>query len=183
MILCDFSAWMRKEVLHGRQVMGGAGWPMGWRLHPSHPTPPQFATMQAALYSLLLVAGAAQLAAGGPIPAAVADKFGAKCLDGTPPTYDVSLNKSSSQWVLFLEGGGWCYGATVAAATTSCASRGGAQWPPSSGAAYDGSIMGTEGRAPREHGGAAIGGIMSSDPAINPDFYTWYTNTLFHALY
>jgi hypothetical protein len=110
----------------------------------------------------------------GAIPAAVADKFGAKCLDGTPPTYDVSLNTSSSQWVLFLEGGGWCYGATVAAATTSCASRGGAQWPPhSDGAAYDGSTGGTEGRAPRERGGAAIGGIMSSDPAINPDFHTW----------
>jgi hypothetical protein len=32
---------------------------------------------------------------------------------------------------------------------------------------------GTEGWAPRERGGAAIGGIMSSDPAINPDFHTW----------
>ena len=52
---------------------------------------------------------------------------------GTPPTYDVALNTSSTQWVLFLEGGGWCYGDTVAAATTSCASKGGAQWPPQTG--------------------------------------------------
>jgi len=118
--------------------------------------------------SLLLVAGMTQLAvAQVPIPAAVADKFGAKCLNGSPPTYDVSLNKSSSQWVLFLEGGGWCYGATVAAATTSCASRGGAQWPPQSGD-YDSSVV-----TAQVGGGANIGGIMSSDPAINPDFYTW----------
>jgi hypothetical protein len=102
------------------------------------------------------------------IPAAVADKFGAKCLDGSPPTYDVSLNKTSSQWVLFLEGGGWCYGATVAAATADCAARGGAQWPPKSGD-YDSSVV----TAQVGSGSADIGGIMSSNPAINPDFYTW----------
>ena len=101
------------------------------------------------------------------VPAAVADNFGAKCLDGSPPTYDVSLNKTSSQWVLFLEGGGWCYGATVAAATASCASHGGAQWPPQSGD-YDSSVV-----TAQVGGGADIGGLMSSDPAINPDFYTW----------
>ena len=51
---------------------------------------------------------------------------------------------------------------------------GGAQWPPSGGgAAHDGPMGGAEGRAPRERQGAAIGGIMSSDPAINPDFHTW----------
>jgi hypothetical protein len=124
------------------------------------------------MYLLLFVIAAAQLAAAATVPAAVADKFGAKCLDGSPPTYDVSLNKTSSQWVLFLEGGGWCYGATVDAATKSCASRGGASWPPKSGNYH--SSMGTEGRAPQVGaGGADIGGIMSSDPKINPDFYTW----------
>jgi hypothetical protein len=130
-------------------------------------------TMQA-VYLLLFVASAVASREGAPsLPSAFADKFGAKCLDGSPPSYYVSLNKTSSQWVLFLEGGGWCYGATVAAATASCASRGGAQWPPKSGD-YD-SSMGTEGRAPQVGGGnsADVGGIMSSNPAINPDFHTW----------
>lgn len=104
---------------------------------------------------------------GSAIPQAVADKFGAKCLDGSPPTYDVSLNKTSSQWVLFLEGGGWCYGNTTAAATTSCAERAGATWPPQSGDSDSPVVTAQVG------GGADIGGIMSSDPAINPDFFTW----------
>lgn len=41
-----------------------------------------------------------------PSPAIVA-KFGASCLDGTPPYMYVRTNASSTKWVLFLEGGGW----------------------------------------------------------------------------
>jgi len=124
------------------------------------------------MYSLLIVTGAVQLAAAqSSIPAAVADKFGAKCLDGSPPTYETSLNKTSSQWVLFFEGGGWCYGATVTAATASCASRGGAQWPPKKEIGEYDSSMDTA--RPQLQKSADVGGIMSSDPKINPDFYTW----------
>jgi hypothetical protein len=134
----------------------------------------QNSNMMTALCALATLSSSALGAVGTPLgystsalPASVADGFGAKCLDGSPPTYDVSLNKTSSQWVLFLEGGGWCYGATVAAATTSCASRGGAQWPPHSGDS-DSSVV-----TAKVGGDADIGGLMSSDPTINPDFYTW----------
>lgn len=41
------------------------------------------------------------------LPQAVADKFGAKCLNGQPPNFELQLNSSSTKWVLFLEGGGW----------------------------------------------------------------------------
>ena len=63
--------------------------------------------------------------AGRTVPQATADKHGAKCLSGAAPTVEVRLNASSTKWVLFLEGGGWCYGATANATVASCAGRGG----------------------------------------------------------
>ena len=43
------------------------------------------------------------------VPQDVADRFGAKQLNGDPPIYDVRRSASgSTSWVLFLEGGGWC---------------------------------------------------------------------------
>jgi len=99
------------------------------------------------------LAGLAATALADSLPQDFADKFGAKCLDGSPPSYYVKRNTTSSQWVLFLEGGGWCYGATVAAATADCVSR----------------AMDTE----QVGGSADVGGIMAQDPAINPDFHTW----------
>ena len=71
----------------------------------------------------------ATLAHGISLPQAVADKFGAKCLNGAPPTYEITRNYSSTKWLLFLEGGGWCQGDTVNATRTSCAGRGGFVWP------------------------------------------------------
>jgi len=38
-------------------------------------------------------------------PAAAA-KFNAKCLQGTPPTFELRTNAKSDKWLLFLEGGG-----------------------------------------------------------------------------
>ena len=46
------------------------------------------------------------------LPKATADKHGAKCLNGNAPTMEIRLNSSSTKWILFLEGGGWCYGGT-----------------------------------------------------------------------
>lgn len=55
----------------------------------------------------------------------IATQFGAKGLNGAAPQYLVRRNSSSNKWVLFLEGGGWCYGSTSAATIASCAERGG----------------------------------------------------------
>jgi hypothetical protein len=41
------------------------------------------------------------------VPQAIADKHGAKCLNGAPPFYELR-NSTSDKWMLFLEGGGWC---------------------------------------------------------------------------
>ena len=42
-----------------------------------------------------------------------ADAFGAYCLNGAPPSYNIRTNSSNTKWILFLEGGGWCYGPTA----------------------------------------------------------------------
>ena len=41
---------------------------------------------------------------GHTLPQAVADQYGAKCLNGDPPTYELTRNVSETRWILFLEG-------------------------------------------------------------------------------
>jgi len=101
------------------------------------------------------------------LPQDVADKFGAKCLNGDAPTFEIIRNSSSSSWVLFLEGGGWCYGVTEDKAKTDCAHKGGFVWPPTSEASQE--MLGEEASTTS----ADKGGIMSQDPLVNPDFHTW----------
>uniref|UniRef100_A0A7R9ZVG7 Uncharacterized protein n=1 Tax=Pyrodinium bahamense TaxID=73915 RepID=A0A7R9ZVG7_9DINO len=70
------------------------------------------------------------------VPQATADHFGAKQLNGEAPVYDIRINASSTKWILFLEGGGWCNGATEAETVASCARRAGFQPPQESGLAF-----------------------------------------------
>lgn len=60
---------------------------------------------------VLLVLGAARRLSSPLVllsPSQVASS-GARCLDGSPPGFYVFSNTSSTQWVIFLQGGGWCY--------------------------------------------------------------------------
>ena len=61
--------------------------------------------------------------------------------------FAVSLNASSTKFVLFLEGGGWHF------------------FPAGWTGVGSGSLAGAS--------PADIGGVMSDDPALNPDFYSW----------
>ena len=106
----------------------------------------------APLLALLLAPVAAQQHT--PIPQAFADRFGAKCLDGSPPSYS-SLLQDPLRWVLFIEGGGWCL-------------------RPETCAAWAGSSLGSSAHA----GGAApgdafYGGILSANATVNPRFHNY----------
>ena len=74
--------------------------------------------------------------------------------------------------MLFLEGGGWCYGVTANLTKQSCAGRGGGSWPPTTDVAAAASVFPFS-ELEKVSGGSDIGGVMSQDPALNPDFYTW----------
>lgn len=105
---------------------------------------------------LLLVTSS--LAHGGMVPytvrSATADAFGAKQLNGNPPTYELRRNASSTSWVLFLEGGGWCFGATAEATISSCTTRAGfKRWVEGETLDY--------------------GGILGGDCVLNPGFCGW----------
>lgn len=115
------------------------------------------------------------------VPQDIADKFGAKCLDGSAPTFELTRNVSSTSWVLFLEGGGWCQGPDENATLTSCAQRAGLVWPPTdasqlrdhdAGDASSAEVLKTRSNIPAP-APADIGGVMAQDGAVNPDFYTW----------
>ena len=76
---------------------------------------------------------------------------GAVCLDGTAPGYyldTASTTESSTKWVLYFKGGGWCYD------EASCASRAKQS-------------LGSNKFFPKTFG---FGGPMDADPTNNPDF-------------
>ena len=57
------------------------------------------------------------------LPPSYVTKFGAACLDGTPPAIYTHLGADPSTWVVFLEGGGWCFDVTPEATVKSCFGR------------------------------------------------------------
>ena len=43
------------------------------------------------------------------LPTDIAQSTGAVCLDGTPPAFYIQTNPASTKWIIFIQGGGWCY--------------------------------------------------------------------------
>ena len=92
------------------------------------------------------------------VPAATAAEFGAACLDGSAPSMYVRTAAGATEWVLFLEGGGWCFGSTPSETLQSCAARS------------------RSGGGSSSYNTASVpdyGGVLSSDPALNPRFHGW----------
>lgn len=108
------------------------------------------------------------LAQADTLPSSWVDTFGARCLSGAAPTFEVAVNTSNTKWVLFLEGGGWCYGATANATKKSCAGRARGVWPPTADGVSLGSSSEKDAGVPSD-----IGGIMAQDCALNPQFCAW----------
>ncbi|XP_033102667.1 pectin acetylesterase 8-like [Anneissia japonica] len=83
----------------------------------------------------------------------VSNRRGAFCLDGSPPGYYIRKagEGSESSWVIFLEGGDWCWN------VTDC---------------YDRShtTLGSTAFGPEK---VEFNGILSNDRISNPDFYNW----------
>ncbi|KAI5682364.1 hypothetical protein M9H77_03592 [Catharanthus roseus] len=82
-----------------------------------------------------------------------AQKKAALCLDGSLPGYHIQkgFGSGSQNWVLHIEGGGWCN------SIGSCASR-------KRTALGSSKYMATE---------VQFSGILSRDPLQNPDFFNW----------
>ncbi len=92
------------------------------------------------------------------VGASITAKHGAACLDGSPPYYHyrAAKNSSSTRWVLFVNGGAWCFTAVdPPLGGDSCVQR--ARTPGGSSA----------GAQPQ----ADMGGIIGASPERNPDFF------------
>jgi hypothetical protein len=87
------------------------------------------------------------------LPQAYADSYGAACLDGSPPSF-YSLVQDPTRWVIFAEGGGWCFDTTPAGVVSNCAGR----------------AMGGGGSSKYNGPTTVIGGLLSPDPTVNPTF-------------
>ena len=82
------------------------------------------------------------------VPRASALQKNARCLDGSPPGYYLAKGTSSTSWLIYFKGGGWCYTAEDCAARAK-------------------SNLGSTDSAPKQF---AFSGLMDSDPKVNPTF-------------
>ena len=119
------------------------------------------------LLSLALLAISSAQMIPKTVPLDIAAAYNAKCLNGDHPTYLIRRNKSSTKWILFLEGGGWCYGVDAKSTIASCAARGGFT-PPSAS-----DLNRHESSTAFTNGVVDYGGILGANSSTNPDFYTW----------
>ena len=81
-------------------------------------------------------------------------KMGAMCMDGSPAAYyfrAASSPENATKWVLFFQGGGWCY-KEEECAVRAPTHRGSSKYMPTT---------------------IDEGGMMSEDPNENPDFCSW----------
>ncbi|KAH0732724.1 hypothetical protein KY290_003571 [Solanum tuberosum] len=78
---------------------------------------------------------------------------GAVCLDGTPPAYhlDRGSGPGVNNWVISVEGGGWCQNVTL------CLTR-------------KNTRLGSSAKMDHQ---LPFSGMMSNDPNFNPEFYNW----------
>ncbi|XP_071737387.1 pectin acetylesterase 8-like [Rutidosis leptorrhynchoides] len=78
---------------------------------------------------------------------------GAVCLDGSPPAYhwDKGSGAGINNWLIHIEGGGWCNN------ITTCLARSGTR-------------LGSSAQMAEQ---VAFSGILSNLPQYNPDFYNW----------
>lgn len=104
------------------------------------------------------------------VPDATAEHFGAKQLNGAAPEYDIRRNPSSTKWLLFLEGGGWCNGATEAATVAACANRAGFQPPLEHSSSSTKSEAMHVGLSTTD---ADYGGVLGERCDNNPGFCEW----------
>ena len=110
-----------------------------------------------------LLASASLAAAASPsltaivLPQAFADIYGAKCLDGTPPALYIHPGSDKSTFVVFEEGGGWAFDVTPALTVRALFSRAAGGLGSSNGIITNKSTT-------------TVGGLLSTDPAINPRF-------------
>jgi hypothetical protein len=86
---------------------------------------------------------------------------GAVCLDGSPPGFYadfVNNGTTSTKWVLYFKGGGWCYD------EKSCASR----------------AKSNLGSSTKFAPTFSFSGPMDNDPAVNPEFYNYNRVVLYY---
>ena len=84
------------------------------------------------------------------LPQPFADSFGARCLDGSPPA-SYRLVQDPTRWIVFIEGGGWCF------TNASCATR----------------ALGGGGSSHGLPPTMDVGGLLSPNVTINPRFASY----------
>lgn len=91
----------------------------------------------------------------------ISQRNGASCLDGSPPGLYIheGKNQNVDNFIVYFQGGGYCGAGNLSATLESCYQRSNGELGSSKTLAASRSFDQS--------------GILSTDPAVNPDFNEW----------
>lgn len=116
---------------------------------------------------LLFVFVACVVAGGDPL-FLLDPSSGGLCLDGTPGGFYLSRNTSSTKWVLFFQGGGWCYDLDECASIIDVQKECVMVYFLLSGVDRSKTDLGSSSKWPQTRKDGEAPGLFSSDPNVNP---------------
>ncbi|GJP32148.1 hypothetical protein CLOM_g16725 [Closterium sp. NIES-68] len=140
--------------------------------HTVPPLNPALSLLVLALAASLPLLSAAAPAGGGAGSTSLVllppSRYGARCLDGSPPGFyhRQGNGAGANKWLIYLQGGGWCYSATGCAYRASTVLGTTRLYKPPSDPAFEPTLRkyGTEFR-----------GMLSASAQENPAFFNWNT--------
>ncbi|GJP48161.1 hypothetical protein CLOM_g7436 [Closterium sp. NIES-68] len=101
------------------------------------------------------------------------NRFGARCLDGSPPGYYIrrGYGEGRRRWIVYLQGGGWCHNMAQCAQRASTVLGSSKFWRAPSDPGFQASL---------EKYGSTFTGILSRNASENPSYHNWHVVTVFY---
>ncbi|CAI7901529.1 unnamed protein product [Closterium sp. NIES-54] len=101
------------------------------------------------------------------------NRFGARCLDGSPPGFYIRRGYSTGRksFIIYLQGGGWCHNVAQCAERTQTVLGSSKFWRHPTDPGFQASL---------EKYGSTFTGILSRNATENPSYYNWHVVNVFY---
>ncbi|CAI5478650.1 unnamed protein product [Closterium sp. Yama58-4] len=101
------------------------------------------------------------------------NRFGARCLDGSPPGFYIRRGYGTGRksFIIYLQGGGWCHNVAQCAERTQTVLGSSKFWRHPTDPAFQASL---------QKYGSTFTGILSRNATENPSYYNWHVVNVFY---
>ncbi|CAI5488436.1 unnamed protein product [Closterium sp. Naga37s-1] len=101
------------------------------------------------------------------------NRFGARCLDGSPPGFYIRRGYGTGRksFIIYLQGGGWCHNVAQCAERTQTVLGSSKFWRHPTDPGFQASL---------QKYGSTFTGILSRNATENPSYYNWHVVNVFY---